>query len=286
MEREHVQIRFSNIDIDLSFAYKALPDSAFIFKHTHSLSEFFICFSGTSYLHTEYKKLEMSAGSCVYITPNTPHSLELAPDCTVTRLECLMKVRKHLPDGNLSWLYQENSVSCWKLDDEHLSLAKGIAGELSGTGYAYKDVIAANSMLLLAYLTRTQSDSVRSSPSQKNMASKSSDNLFLMDDQVSIFLNANYTKNVTVEDLASALNVSARQAQRIIKQTHNNSFRKQIILMRMERAKEILAKTDLPIYRIAEQLGYGNSSCFSKAFRLNNGIAPEEYRKQAKADMG
>lgn len=280
MEREHVQICFSKVNINLSFTNKTLTDSAFIFKHTHPVPEFFVCFSGDFYLCTEVQKIKVSAGSCVFIGPNTPHSLEMEPNCTITRLECLMKIENHISNENLSWLYQENSVSYWKLDDTHLPLAKRIADELSITAFARKDVIAANFMLLLAHLTRTTSNSVHLSLAPKEAISKSSNEFFLMD-QVSIFLDANYTKSVTIEDLASYLNVSTRQAHRIIKQTHNNSFRQQIILMRMTRAKKLLSKTNLPIYQIAEQLGYGNSTGFGKAFRLHTGTTPEAYRKEA-----
>lgn len=47
----------------------------------------------------------------------------------------------------------------------------------------------------------------------------------------------------------------------------------------MRRAKLLLKQTDLPIERIADMLGYCNSSNFYKAFRRYFGTSPREYFK-------
>jgi AraC family transcriptional regulator len=47
----------------------------------------------------------------------------------------------------------------------------------------------------------------------------------------------------------------------------------------MERAKELLSKTRLPILEIAERVGYRKSSHFSTRFRTIMGCGPSAYRK-------
>ena len=50
---------------------------------------------------------------------------------------------------------------------------------------------------------------------------------------------------------------------------------------RMERAKQLLRKTRLPIFEIAERTGYQKPSHFSSRFRAVSGCGPEAYRKSA-----
>ena len=51
------------------------------------------------------------------------------------------------------------------------------------------------------------------------------------------------------------------------------------IHLRMERAKELLRTTALPLKEISEAVGYYNISSFTRRFKLNQGITPSEYRK-------
>jgi AraC family transcriptional regulator len=48
---------------------------------------------------------------------------------------------------------------------------------------------------------------------------------------------------------------------------------------RIERAKELLRKTRLPIFEIAERVGYLKPSHFSARFRAVSGCGPDAYRK-------
>ncbi len=54
-----------------------------------------------------------------------------------------------------------------------------------------------------------------------------------------------------------------------------------IIVQRMQKAKELLASTDMPLKDIAEQVGYYNLSSFTRRFKLSQGITPSQYRKFA-----
>ena len=51
---------------------------------------------------------------------------------------------------------------------------------------------------------------------------------------------------------------------------------------RIERAKEYLRTSSLPISKIAMEVGYGNFSYFSKTFRELVGCTPNEYRSRQK----
>jgi AraC-like DNA-binding protein len=49
--------------------------------------------------------------------------------------------------------------------------------------------------------------------------------------------------------------------------------------LRFELAADLLAKSDAPIARIAEMLGYSDQAVFSRAFSSRFGRPPSEIRK-------
>ena len=53
----------------------------------------------------------------------------------------------------------------------------------------------------------------------------------------------------------------------------------------IDKAKEILATTKYRIIDVAMQVGYVNSSSFTRAFREVEGITPNQYRKKAKENI-
>jgi AraC family transcriptional regulator len=53
-----------------------------------------------------------------------------------------------------------------------------------------------------------------------------------------------------------------------------------ILQCRIERAKQLLRTTQLPIMEIAFQVGCKNHSYFSKLFRKLTGMSPRTYRNQ------
>lgn len=49
--------------------------------------------------------------------------------------------------------------------------------------------------------------------------------------------------------------------------------------MRMERAIELVRDTNLPLYSVAERVGYASDTSFNKAFNREFGMSPTRYRK-------
>ena len=56
------------------------------------------------------------------------------------------------------------------------------------------------------------------------------------------------------------------------------SYKSYTIQAKINKAKELLADTDLPIYEIATTLGYKSNQHFSHLFQIQTGLLPTEYR--------
>ena len=56
-------------------------------------------------------------------------------------------------------------------------------------------------------------------------------------------------------------------------------FKQLLTDTRVELARTYLRESDLPLYEIAELLGYRNESAFSRAFKTQFGLSPLKWRK-------
>lgn len=89
-----------------------------------------------------------------------------------------------------------------------------------------------------------------------------------------------YNKNWTIENMAASIGLSPSYLHAAYKHFYKISPIKDLIAIRMERAKSLLSRTDLAICEVASQLGYANTSHFIRQFTQNEGASPAKYRKK------
>lgn len=80
-------------------------------------------------------------------------------------------------------------------------------------------------------------------------------------------------------DVAAQLRVSERTLHRRLDSNHT-SFGKLLDQIRHERALDLLGKSTLSIERIAEMLGFSETSSFTRAFKRWTGISPQQHRRK------
>ena len=79
--------------------------------------------------------------------------------------------------------------------------------------------------------------------------------------------------------MADHLGVSIYTASRMLKTLTGINFRKYLNDMRLERAKELLITTDMPISVVSDQAGFTSTSYFIKTFKDSENMTPSSYRK-------
>lgn len=91
-------------------------------------------------------------------------------------------------------------------------------------------------------------------------------------------LNGDLTGCASLEQVAGRLHRSARTLRRHLQQL-NTSFQHLLDEVRYDKARQLLQQTNLPIYLIAEQLGYSEAASFRHAFQRWSGLAPSDLRR-------
>lgn len=93
------------------------------------------------------------------------------------------------------------------------------------------------------------------------------------------YIEANYTKNITLEDVSREVNISSYYLSRIFKEETGENFIDYLTDLRIEKAKELLSTTQYSMKEICVMSGYSDPNYFSKTFKKNVGVTPTEYRE-------
>jgi signal transduction histidine kinase/DNA-binding response OmpR family regulator/sugar lactone lactonase YvrE len=113
----------------------------------------------------------------------------------------------------------------------------------------------------------------------KKIAVVPADQLFLKN-AIDVAEKHMQTEDFAVETFASEMAVSRATLNRKIKAITGTSPKAFIRSMRMKRAAQLLASSDLPINEIFFKVGFYDASNFSRVFKKTYGITPSEYRER------
>lgn len=94
------------------------------------------------------------------------------------------------------------------------------------------------------------------------------------------YINENFHKNITREDVAKNVYLNPVYFARSFKQYTGEKFNDYLLKIRMKKAAELLCDPEIKIYEIAKLTGYENSRYFFRIFKKYMGVTPNDYRKK------
>lgn len=94
------------------------------------------------------------------------------------------------------------------------------------------------------------------------------------------YIKEHLEQDLTREEIASYVFLNPDYFDRVFKKETNVSVARFIMQERLDKAKELLIKTELPISTIASTVGYTNLSNFSSMFKKMCGVNPADYRRK------
>ena len=92
------------------------------------------------------------------------------------------------------------------------------------------------------------------------------------------FIEANLEENLTLTEIAQEADLSLYHFARAFKQTLGVTPIQYLMQQRIERAKQLLADSDLPLSEIALNVGFKNQSHFTTLFRKFTEMTPKAWR--------
>ncbi len=98
--------------------------------------------------------------------------------------------------------------------------------------------------------------------------------------QVTEFIGDNYGREIKLAELAQVAGMSSFHFAREFKRTTGTTPHQYLIKFRVERAKALLARRDLPLIEVSLRSGFSHQSHFTRLFRRVTGTTPNSYRTQ------
>lgn len=99
------------------------------------------------------------------------------------------------------------------------------------------------------------------------------------------FMKQHLGEPIGIPEIADFLEISSSLASQIFKQETGETIYNYLTRLRMERAAELLVKTDYRISDIALQVGYQHENSFIRSFRKFTDITPGKYRDMMRIRM-
>ena len=96
------------------------------------------------------------------------------------------------------------------------------------------------------------------------------------------YLYSHFFEDITVSDVAEYIGYTTNYFNFKFKEAFGMPFGEYLRDVRLSYSKNLLKSSDISITEIALESGFGNSSYFSRAFKLRYGVSPKSYRAKYK----
>ncbi len=246
---------------------------------------------GTLILSVEHKHVEFSRGTVCFIHPNAlHHELIDGSDCTILNINIERRLfndyflsrisssplEQFLRTSILKEGKKQNYIQFTPRESQNEEIEyyiKTIFAENLGRRAGYSDIIKGYVLRLMNGLSNTYNYSFSETETRQYYQ-----NLF---EEISRFMQNNLA-SVTMEDLAREFHFHPNYFNNLIRKNTGMTYSAYLIQMRINRAKQLLESSDLPIEEIAWLVGYHNKGFFYKRFTEDTGVSPLKYRKNCR----
>ncbi len=113
---------------------------------------------------------------------------------------------------------------------------------------------------------------------------RGSTDILAMDDaeiaQAVRFIRKQAFFHLTVPEVASEVGISRRLLEKRFQRALRRSPKEEMLRVQMEKAKNLLATSDMAVASVAQKSGFTSQEYFARAFRRHAGQSPQEYRRE------
>ena len=232
--------------------------------HLHTSVEIVYVINGRAAAWIDEKRYEILPGQAAVIFPGQKHSYEYVAPCN-SYIMIFEKDLLRFFDPLLVRMRPENPVIDVPAAEALFEAATTAYRE---KGPLYREKLQAQAILLLVELL------------PKLRLNKGSNVRTDAAEELIVFVNDNFDREITLESTAHLLNVSQAYITRFFRERMNTTFLKYVQDLRLEKAQKLLRETEEPITEVAIRSGYNALRSFNRNFVAAFGITPSAYRKK------
>lgn len=149
-------------------------------------------------------------------------------------------------------------------------LMKQMLNEYKTKGREYRELI--RSYLTAAIINLLRRESVSDSSNARDLTLT-----------IKEYVLQNYQKQISLSEICRDVNFSLSNVSILFEKNAGMSFRNYLQKIRMEKACELLTRTDKNIADIADLVGYSDPAFFYRVFKKLLNMTPQEYRNNTRS---
>ena len=96
------------------------------------------------------------------------------------------------------------------------------------------------------------------------------------------YVEEHYTEDISLPEMAEALSYEYHYLSRVLREDLHIGFRALVNQRRCERARELIAESDMPLSAVAMNCGFRSLRTFNRVFLAETGSTPSALRRGAK----
>ncbi|NBD23935.1 AraC family transcriptional regulator [Paenibacillus glycinis] len=267
----------------VAYYYKQWDDFHMGF-HTHDWTEFMYVMSGTCTVETHDGAVALRKGDLIMLDAGIPHKLivEKASPCRMLNVEFTFKPcggiypsAKQLSDNDAEFAaFLERGLGTVVLRDsadvQHILKSLVLELDIGRSGASRENMTNLLISQLLVRVARLAAEDAKDGAERQ---------IHRYVQIAAEYLHQHYDCDIQARDVAAAVNLHPVYLQRIFKANMSVSITEYLTELRMEKAKMLLARTDVPIIEVADYIGLNSRQYFSMLFKKMTGMSPAAYRK-------
>lgn len=251
--------------------------------HRHDSTEIMYVIHGSCVVEWQEERAapvsaRLGKGEFILLDAGVPHRLVVKGSCRMLNAEFgFVPLQDELPSVKT---FAEEDVSLRELlavrratltlqdPDEVYHALKSLVLELDYQGGEGKLLDRMLLMQLLVRIGRLRSETERNLAPQAGQYVKASIS----------YLVQNYDRPLTIKEVAASVNLHPGYLQRLFKSQTNRTMIEYLTDIRMEKAKMLLERTDIPVADVSDYVGAGSRAYFHALFKKYTAMTPVEYR--------
>jgi len=245
--------------------------------HIHPHYELFFVEQGSLRVLLTNGELLLNVNDLIVIPPNVEH-LTLLTDENSSRINLKFHIAHNTLNSDVSFWNMLNAVFSrpYVLLQNH-RLFKETLNNL------YQCMLRPDKLyerfyfhdFLVRFLSTVATQEIRTSSKSLRMESD-----VMRYHTISSIINGEFNRNISLEEIAKALNLSVRQTNRVIQDCYGIPFSQLILENKMRFAANLLENSSLSVSEISKQTGYASVKGFYHSFKKRFHMLPTEYRQQ------
>lgn len=115
----------------------------------------------------------------------------------------------------------------------------------------------------------------------QNIAMKKESQSVSVVEKARSYIDSHYhKKDISLDEVSRSVDISPYYFSKIFKEETGRNFVEYITEIRMNKARELLAGSNMSMKEICSEIGYSDPNYFSRIFKKHTGITPTEYKEK------